>query len=102
MDEKRYSVTLADGTVLSGLKLNGNNYISSEPVAAEVFADNCSTVTIYDGETTTEMNNVELIHMTKYGDEYWFALRELSAEELKEIKLRADIEFLAMMQDIEL
>lgn len=31
MDEKTYAITLADGTALTGLRLNGNNYISDVP-----------------------------------------------------------------------
>lgn len=100
--DKTYSVTLADGSVISGLKLNGNNYISKTPVTAEQFAGKLTTVVISDGEESQEFTNMDLIHVTKYADEYWFALRELSEAELKEIKLRADLEFIAMMADIEL
>ena len=44
MDNKKYSITLADGTVISDLRLNGNNYISETPLTPELFDGNCSTV----------------------------------------------------------
>ena len=36
MDEKIYKITLADGTEIRNLRLNGNNFISDTPVAAEI------------------------------------------------------------------
>ena len=48
------------------------------------------------------MNNVEVIHVTKMEDEWWFALRELSQEELTQKQIRSDIAYIAMMSGIEL
>ena len=42
MEDKTYSITLADGTVIGDLKLNGNNFISKSPIAKEMFEDCCS------------------------------------------------------------
>ena len=49
MDEKRYMITLADGTEIGDLRLNGNNFISERPIDEHVFSDNCSPVTISGG-----------------------------------------------------
>ena len=49
MEDKTYSITLADGTVIGDLKLNGNNFISKSPIAKEMFEDCCSPVVISDG-----------------------------------------------------
>ena len=38
--EKVYSITLADGTILDDLKLNGNNYVSQKEIKEEAFQDN--------------------------------------------------------------
>ena len=35
MEDKTYSITLADGTVIDDLKLNGNNFISKSPITKE-------------------------------------------------------------------
>ena len=40
MEEKIYKITLGDGTEISNLKLNGNNFISTEKIEESVFADN--------------------------------------------------------------
>lgn len=53
--EPTYTMTLADGTVLSELWLNGNNFMSNDNIPDEVFAGNLETVTIVNdltGETT--------------------------------------------------
>lgn len=102
MDDKIYSVTLSDGTVLENLRLNGNNYISDVEIEKSVFEDNCHTVVISDGESETTYENMECVQVTRVGDEYWFVLRELSEAELKDAKTQASIEYIAMMCDIEL
>lgn len=59
-------------------------------------------MTISDGETTTVMEHAVLVQCKKYGKEYWFVLRELSAEELMAAKTQANIEYISMMADIDL
>lgn len=102
MEEKIYKITLADGTVIQNLRLNGNNYISTEIITEDMFTDNCSTVTINDGAKDVVHTNMELVQVVKYDDEYWFILRKLSDKELRDIKTRSDIDYIAMMTDIEL
>lgn len=102
MEPKTYTITLADGTVLSGLGLNGNNFISADPVDPDIFDGNCTPVVISDGETEETHENMELVQVTQVGDDYWFVLRDLSAAELNEIQMRADIEYIAMMAGIDL
>ena len=50
MDEKNYKITLADGTELSNLTMNGNNFISEATIDPGIFQSNCSPVVISDGE----------------------------------------------------
>jgi hypothetical protein len=102
MAEKNYKITLADGTEIKNLRLNGNNYISKEPVTSSVFESNCSPVIINDGIRDELHSNMELIQITEVNDEHWFVLRDLSSEELAQIKIRSDIEYLAMMTGVEL
>ena len=102
MEEKKYSVLLADGTLLSDLTLNGNNYISKAKIDPSIFTDNCSPVVISDGETEEEHENMALVQVMRFGDEYHFILRDLTEAELKEIQLRSDVEYIAMMTGIEL
>lgn len=101
MEEKIYRITLADGTTIDNLKLNGNNFISKESLNPEVFRGNCSPVTINDGSKDEVHNYMELVQITtdSVGD-YWFVLRDISTEELARIKMQADIEYVAMMAGV--
>lgn len=102
MDNKTYRITLADGTVLDNLKLNGNNFISNTAINADIFNENCYPVIISDG-VNSETYNMELVQITEQEPgKYWFVLRELSASELARIKMQSDIEYVAMMAGIEL
>jgi len=102
MDTKTYTITLADGTVLDDLKLNGNNFISNTAINADIFDENCYTVIISDG-VNSETYNMELVQITEQEPgKYWFVLREISDSELALIKIQSDIEYVAMMAGIEL
>lgn len=103
MDSKIYTITLADGTILDNLKLNGNNFISNTVINADIFDYNCSPVIISDGVNSETHNNMELVQLIEQEPgKYWFVLRELSASELARIKMQSDIEYVAMMAGIEL
>lgn len=102
MENKTYSITLADGTVIGDLKLNGNNFISKTKVSNDAFADNCSPVVINDGEADEVHDNMELVQITEMGDDYWFVLRDISKAEMEKIKMQSDIEYIAMMAGVEL
>lgn len=102
MENKIYSITLSDGSVIENLKLNGNNFISEVPVSSETFADNRSPVIISDGETEEVHENMELVQITEMGDQYWFVLRDISEAEMEKIKMQSDIEYIAMMAGVEL
>lgn len=106
MEEIIYTVVLADGTELNNLGLNGNNFVSYEDIDSDIFMDNCSPVTISynDGENVHEEvhENMELVQISKIDNNTLFVLRDISDEELARIKMQADIEYIAMMSDIEL
>ena len=103
MDEKIYKITLADGTVIDNLRLNGNNFISHVPVTEDMFSYNCSVVTINDGEKDDVRENMELVQITEpEAGVYWFVLRDISEKELSTIKMQSDIEYIAMMAGVEL
>lgn len=102
MDEKIYKITLADGTVLDGLSLNGNNFISSAQVDASAFESNCSPVVINDGETDEVHEHMDLVQVTEVDGKYWFVLRDITKTELEQAKIKSDIEYIAMMCDVEL
>nr|UWG16547.1 MAG: hypothetical protein [Bacteriophage sp.] len=102
MEEKIYKITLGDGTEISNLKLNGNNFISTEKIDESVFVDNCSPVTISDGVSDTVHPNMELVQIVEqFPGEYWFVLRDISDEEFSRTKMQSDIAYIAMMSNVE-
>ena len=83
MDDKTYKITLGNGHVIDNLKLNGNNFISPTKIEKSVFNGNLSKVTINDGVQDEIYKNMDLIHITEMSDsEYWFALRDVSEQEI--------------------
>lgn len=103
MNEKIYSITLADGTVIKNLIKNGDNFISRTEIEEELFEDNLSSVTISDGEREEVHSNMALTQVTHPNQlEWWFVLRDLTPDEISMIQLRSHIEYIAMMTDVEL
>lgn len=102
MDDMIYKITLADGTVIDNLKMNGTNFISSVEIDESVFDGNLLEVTINDGEKDEVHSNMELVQITKMANEYWFVLRDIPRTELAFIKMQSDIEYVAMMAEIDL
>lgn len=101
--EKSWKITLANGTQLKDLKQNGNNFVSETEITADIFNGNLSKVVIEDENgNIQEYEHMELVQIVHYEDGYYFILRELSKDELERIKTQADIEYLAMMSDIDL
>lgn len=76
-----YTITLADGTNLENLELNGNNYIAEGVIDDSVFKDNLSTVTITDGKTTETYEDMVLLSHRVDGGRSWIVLGEKSAQE---------------------
>lgn len=102
MNEKIYIITLEDGTRIENLRMNGNNFISQEQIDPEIFDGNLGEVTINDGENDEIHENMGLVQVTQMGDEYWFVLRDVPASEIANAKLRSDLDYLAMMTDVEI
>ena len=97
-----YKITLADGTVLDSLQLNGNNFISTQKIEKSVFEGNLSPVTISDGESESVHDNMNLVQLLESDVQTWFILRDYSEDELREMKMQSDIAYLAMMTGVEL
>lgn len=79
-----YTITLADGTKLENLKLNGNNYIAEGVIEDSVFEGNLDTVTITDGETTETFTDMRLMSNIVRDNRSWFVLGEKSVQQKKE------------------
>lgn len=92
MKKERWSITLADGTALKGLRLNGNNFLSETEVTPATFAGKLSEVRITASSTPTEplpypetMHDAELVQITPASEtpdgRWWIILREIPEEE---------------------
>lgn len=104
--EKSWEITLSDGTTIENLRLNGNNFVSETEIKKEMFDGKLLKVTIEgieDGKkVVNEYKNMELVQIVHYEDGYYFVLRELSQEEINMAKIQGNIEYLAMMTDVDL
>lgn len=82
--EKTFTLSLADGTQIAGLELNGNCYVSSKKVTADQFtAAGLKQVTVKCSDGTTEDHgSQELVSVWKDGSKYWIALRDKTADEV--------------------
>ena len=102
MAQTKYTLTLADGREIKNLIKNGDNFVSKTQIDESIFAGNLGTMTVSDGETTTEYNNVVLVQQVEYSDGWYLNFRELSPQEVRDIALDCKIEYLAMMTDVDL
>ena len=98
-----YTITLADGTQLKNIRCNGNMFISDQQIKESAFKNNCSPVVISDEETEERHEHMVLGRLDHPDDgTSVFYLRDLTDEEIYRLKVSSDIEYLAMMSDIEL
>lgn len=102
MDERIYKITLADGTEIGNLTMNGNNFISEGTIDPGIFQSNCSPVIINDGEHDEVHENMDLVQETEVDGKSWFVLRDITLKELEQAKIKSDIEYLAMMYEVDL
>ena len=100
--EGKYTITLSDGTQISNLDLNGNNFVSKTKVKESDFEGKLQVITVTNGEEETVMHNCELVQIVKTGNEYWFVINEMSEEKLTLLQMQANIDFIAALSDIEL
>lgn len=81
-----YKITLADGTELNDLVLNGNNFIAQTAVSDAVFKGNMATVTITnleDGTTEQIEDGVLLSNIVRDGCS-WIVLGQKTPEQKAE------------------
>ena len=82
-----YAITLADGTQLKNLELNGNNYIAEGVIEDSVFEGNLDTVTISDGETTETFENMCLMSNLVREGRSWIVIGEKTQQQMQEERI---------------
>lgn len=103
--EKTFTMTLADGTEIPNLHLNGNNWVSAEPIYEDQFLGKLGAVSITDGEETNYYENLKLGSSIQHYDGasalvtgYYFVLIQITKEEM----LYANVDYLSMMTGVDL
>lgn len=99
MEERTYSIELADGTLFENLRLNGNNFVSLEEITEEDFGD-LSHVIITDSDgNVQEIENAELLQVAHYEGGYYFIIEAMSPAKVKALANDAQILFTAIATD---
>lgn len=86
-----HKITLADGTVLDNLELNGNNYIAEGAIDNAVFKDNLATVTITDGTTAETYDDLVLRSNRVENGRSWLVFGQKTQQE-KAMERLAELE----------
>ena len=106
-----YSITLKNGKKLSGLNISGTCFVSSAAVSEEFFDGFGGRFTLsYSGEAEKfcapypegEVVNVNLGRIFQLEGKYYFYFEQMSSEQVALMQLQADIEYVAMMSEVEL
>lgn len=94
-----YTITLADGTKIDNLELNGNNFVSQLEITEDMFIGNLDIVTISDGKSEEALHNAELVQIAHYADGWYFILREIPENERTAMRVESQVMYTAMMTD---
>lgn len=78
-----YKITLANGTTIENLVLNGNNFIAQAAVDDAVFEGNMASVTItnLEDESTEQIEDGVLLSNIVRDGKSWLVLGQKSAEQ---------------------
>ena len=104
----KWKVTLADGSVIDNLTLNGNNFVSETELTAADFDGKLAHVTIaapegedafgLAGEHGPMMLAEDRVQV--WPDGYYFVLLDIPTSKLREIKVDSRLDYIEMMEDL--
>lgn len=102
MEKRTFTIELADGTSITDLELNGNNYISAKKITEDQLTDDKLTkVTIAGSDGSVQnLENQTLVQITRDGGKYWFVLRQLSEAEALRSQLKTANDAVAELSEI--
>ena len=109
MENKRFSITLSDGTKLENLELNGNNFVTDEEFTSEDFDGKLRHVVIScdNDENYFDMfglvgehDNMVFVQSGDFLDgKKFFILRDMTLGERLDLKFSAKTDYLEMMME---
>jgi len=86
-----YTIKLNNGTIISNLVLNGNNFISDKIISDDIFTNNLDKVEISDGKSTQIYQDMMLVANRVIDGKSWFILAEKTQEQKEKEALEAII-----------
>lgn len=97
------TIELENGNILTNLERNVDVFISEIPISKDVFEGGLSVVKIFeDGELLETKTNQELVGLYEDDGKYIFGFSTILKEDLRYAQTRSDIEYIAMMADVNL
>ena len=104
MEEKEiFSIKLANGTQITDLELNGNNFVSNTEITPEMFDGGLLEVEISSNKGVNyTIKNAEIIQILQKDSQWFFILRE--TPEIQRIleQISANIDYIAMETGVDL
>lgn len=103
MEERKFTIELANGTVLNHCVQNGTNFVVPEPITRDTFKGGLTTVVFRDegsGSETVKYNQI-LCYINGEEDGVHIEIRDKSQEERLEETI-ARLEYVAIMADIDI
>lgn len=105
MAKETYSININGVKVADGLTRNGSNYVSASKVDTSGF-DEIFQLTVKDnaGNVVEEYEYAKLLQQTQYewdNNKYYLAFCPVSEQEIKFNEMQANLEFLAMYNDVD-
>lgn len=100
-EDKIYKVTLYNGIEIPELTVNGSYFIHTSPLPKDIFDGNLYKVVVECDGIVDVHYNLELVNRIDTPEQTWFAFRALSESELFLNRLRSDMDYLAMMSNVD-
>lgn len=102
MEEKLYTIILENGNKIENLYLGGNTFISEVPIDPNIFNKNLARVIVSNGEYEEIHENMELAYFSEKEGKWYFVLLDIPKSKIEAAKIRSDLDYLAMMLDVEI
>ncbi len=100
---EKFKIALSNGNEIDNLTMNGNNFVSEEEITEDIFEGGLDDVVITSSEGAEEVHeHMALVQIQQLYGAYYITLRDVTAAEIVQAKMRSDIEYIAMMSDIEI
>ena len=101
-----YKITLANGTIIDNLSLNGNNFVSKTELTAADFDGKLAHVTITgpnDGDVCVGEHGTMMLaedRVQVWPDGYYFVLLDIPESTLREIEVDSRLDYIEMMEGL--